>query len=145
MVPDRESVRNTEFARQSYVRLAQSLVNHAQYDSAIIVMDKYQEFFPNEKFPFGLRLYQFPEIYYICGDMQKGDDFMAKMVKNCCDKVEYYGSLGPKFTEYYAEDIDEQISILRQMQLTARQYDRTEMQAQLDPIMDDYLQKYYME
>ena len=145
VVPDRESVRNTEFARQSYVRLAQSLVNHAQYDSAIIVMDKYQEFFPNEKFPFGLRLYQFPEIYYICGDMQKGDDFMAKMVKNCCDKVEYYGSLGPKFTEYYAEDIDEQISILRQMQLTARQYDRTEMQAQLDPIMDDYLQKYYME
>ena len=145
VVPDRESIRNTEFARQSYARLAQSLVNHAEYDSAIIVMDKYQEFFPNEKFPFGLRLYQFPEMYYICGAMEKGDDFMAKMVKNCCDKVDYYGNMERKFVEYFADDIDEQVSILRQMQLTARQFDRSEMQSQLDAIMNDYLQRYYME
>ena len=51
----------------------------------------------------------------------------------------------PRFVEYYVEDIDEQVSILRQMQLTARQYDRTEMQSLLDPIMNEYLQKYYME
>ena len=145
VIPDRESVRNTEFARQSYVRLAQSLVNHAEYDSAIIVMDKYQEFFPNEKFPFSLRLYQFPEMYYVCGAMEKGDDFMSKLVKNCCDKVDYYGNMEPKFMEYYAEDIDEQVSILRQMQLTARQYDRIELSTKLDTIMNDYLQRYYME
>jgi hypothetical protein len=145
VTPDRESVRNTEFARQSYVRLAQSLVNHAEYDSAIVVMDKYQEFFPNEKFPFGLRLYQFPEMYYVCGAPEKGDDFMSKMVKNCCEKVDYYGSLEPKFMEYYSEDIDEQLSILRQLQLTARQYDRPELTAQLNNLMKDYLQRFYLE
>ncbi|MCR5646395.1 MAG: DUF2723 domain-containing protein [Bacteroidales bacterium] len=145
VVPDRESVRNADFARQSYVRLAQSLVNHQEYDSAIVVMDKYQEFFPNEKFPYGLRLYQFPELYYVCGAMEKGDDFMRKMVKNCCDKTDYYGNMEKKFVEYFSEDIDEQVSILRQMQLTAGQYDRAELKAELDPIVSGYLQKYYME
>ena len=138
VVPDRESVRNAEFARQSYVRLAQSLVNHQEYDSAVVVMDKYQEFFPNEKFPYGLRLYQFPEMYYLCGDTLKGDDFMTKMVKNCCDKIDYYGSMGKKYSKYYAEDIEEQLSILQQMQYYTMMYDRTEMGTQLDTIMKMY-------
>ncbi len=145
VVPDRESIRNTEFARQSYVRLAQSLVNHQEYDSAVIVMDKYQEFFPNEKFPFELRLYQFPEMYYVCGEMEKGDAFMEKMVKNCCDKANYYGNMKPVFVKYYEEEIDEQISILRQMQLTAQQYERTDLKTRLDAIMNEYLKRYYLE
>ena len=145
VVPDRESVRNADFARQAYVRLAQSLVNHGDYDKAIEAMDTYQEFFPNEKFPYGLRLYQFPEMYYICGDSLKGDDFMRKMVKNSRDKVEYYGNMEPKFAKYFEEDIDEEISILRQMQLTARQYDRSDMKAELEPMMNKYLQKYYLD
>ena len=143
VVPDRESVRNAEFARQSYVRLAQSLVNHQEYDSAIVVMDKYQEFFPNEKFPFALRLYQFPEMYYVSGAPDKGDDFMRKLVKNCRDKADYYGNMEPRFADYYEEEIDEQITIMRQMQLTARQYERTELQAEMDDIMNYYLERYY--
>ena len=145
VVPDRESIRNAEFARQSYARLAQALVNHQEYDSAIVVMDKFQEFFPNEKFPYELRLYQFPEFYYTCGDMEKGDEFMRKLVKNCCDKVDYYGNMERRFVEYYADEIDEQVSILRQMQLTAMKYDRSDMKAQLNDIMANYLQRFYME
>lgn len=142
VVPDRESVRNTDFARQSYVRLAQSLVNHQQYDSAVIVMDKYQEFFPNEKFPFELRLYQFPEMYYLCGAMEKGDDAMRKLVKNAKDKADYYLGMKPKFTDYFQDDIDEQVSILGQMQLTAKRFDRQEMKSELDAIMNEYLLRY---
>lgn len=145
VVPDRESVRNSDFARQSYVRLAQALVNHQEYDSAIVVMDKFQEFFPNEKFPYGLRLYQFPEMYYRCGAMDKGDEFMRKMIRNCVDKAEYYGGMEPKFVDYYTEDIDEQVSILHQMQTVANQYGRLELKSELDPIMQDYLQRYYLE
>ena len=145
VVPDRESVRNADFARQAYVRLAQSLVNHGDYDKAIEAMDTYQEFFPNEKFPYGLRLYQFPEMYYICGDSLKGDDFMRKMVKNSRDKVEYYGNMEPKFVTYYKEDINEEISILRQMQLTARQYDRTDLKSELDALLSEFIKKNYLE
>ena len=145
VVPDRESVRNAEFARVSYVRLAQSLVGHQEYDSAVIVMDKYQEFFPNEKFPYEIRLYQFPEWYYICGADDKGDEMLKTLVKNACEKIEYYGNMEPKFFQYYQDDISEQMSLLRQMQLTAKRYKRTELQEMLNARMDDYLQRYYTE
>ena len=143
VVPDRESMRNMEFARQSYVRLARSLVNHQEYDSAIVVMDKFQEFFPNEKFPVEIRTYQFPEFYYQCGDSQKGDAFMTKLVNNACDKIEYYGNMKPKFANYYSDDIDENMSLLRQMQLVSRKYERTEMLNVINEKMKEYLNRYY--
>ncbi len=146
VIPDRESVRNSEFARQSYTRLAQSLVNHKEYDSALVVMNKFQEFFPNEKFPYELRMYQYPEMYYVCGDTIAGDDIMLKLVKNASEKVDYYGNITPrKFAPYFEEDIDEQMSLLRQLQLTARKYERKEIKDLLDPMVDDYLMKYYMD
>ena len=135
VVPDRESVRNSEFARQSYVRLAQSLANHHEYDSAIVVMDKYQEFFPNEKFPYGLRLYNFPELYYRCGDTLKGDAFLTTIVNNCFDKLDYYETLKPKFRRYYADRIEEEQSIIGQMQYYALHYNRLELLSRIDAVM----------
>ena len=143
VVPDRESMRNMEFARQSYVRLARSLVNHQEYDSAIIVMDKFQEYFPNEKFPVELRTYQFPEMYYQCGDSVKGDAFMTKIVDNASAKIEYYGGMKPRFANYYSDDIDENMSLLRQMQLVCRKFERTEMLNVINEKMKEYLSRYY--
>ena len=145
VVPDRESIRNSEFARQSYVRLAQSLVNHHEYDSAIVVMDKFQEFFPDEKFHYEIRLYQFPEMYYVCNDSVKGDDFMRKLIKNASEKIEYYGNMQPKFSQYFEETVSEQMTLLRQLQLTARKYERAELRSELDATLNNYLKRYYME
>jgi hypothetical protein len=106
-------------------------------------MDKYQEFFPNEKFPYEIRLYQFPEMYYVCNDSVKGDAFMHKLIKNASEKIDYYGNMKPKFFQYYEEDISEQMSLLRQMQLTARKYERIELKNELDALLNDYLKRYY--
>ncbi len=145
VVPDRESMRNMEFARQAYARLARSLVSHQEYDSAVIVMDKFQEFFPNEKFPVEIRTYQFPELYYTCGEIDKGDAYMKKLVENACDKIDYYGGMKPQFRAYYEEDISENMSLLRQMQLVCRRFERTELQPLLNEKLQEYLQRYYME
>ena len=37
------------------------------------------------------------------------------------------------------------MSLLRQLQLTARKYERKEIKDLLDPMVDDYLMKYYMD
>jgi hypothetical protein len=145
VVPDRESVRNTAYAQQAYSRLAQALVNHDQFDSAVIVMDKYQEFFPNDKFPADIRTYQFPEIYYVCGDTVKGDDYLMKLVDNYSDKIRYYGSMKPKFQKYYEEDIDECFSLLKHFSGVAKKYERTELAQLISDRVMDYLTLYYSE
>ena len=145
VVPDRESVRNAAYAQQAYSRLAKSLVEHDQYDSAIIVMDKYQEFFPNEKFPADIRTYTFPEMYYISGDSLKGDDYLMKLVNNYCEKISYYGSMKPKFRNYYEEELGEAMSIIKHLGNVAKKYGREEMQEQITDNLSRYLELYYME
>ena len=145
VVPDRESVRNAAYAQQAYSRLSQALVNHEQFDSAVIVMDKFQEFFPNDKFPADIRTYQFPEMYYICGATDKGDDYLTKEVNNYCDKVRYYGSMGPRFRNYYEEEIDEGLSLLKHFSDVAKRYERTELAQQITDQMTQFLSLYYTE
>ena len=145
VVPDRESVRNTSYAQLAYSRLAQALINHDQFDSAVIVMDKFQEFFPNEKFPAEIHTYQFPEMYYICGDTAKGDDYLTKLVENYCDKIQYYGSMKPKFKKYYEEDIDEGFSLLKHFVSVAKKYGRDEIAQDISDRMMQYLDLYYPE
>ena len=145
VVPDRESVRESSYAQLAYSRLAQALVNHGQYDSAVIVMDKFQEFFPNDKFPFEIRLYQFPEMYYICGATEKGDAFLSTIAQNYCDKIVYYGSQKPRFRAYYKEDIDEAMSLLQHFNDVAKRYERTELNDLLSARLSDYMVTYYME
>ena len=128
VVPDRESVRNMQYAQLAYSRLAQALVSHRQYDSAVIVMDKFQEFFPNEKFPAEVRTYQFPELYYICGDTIKGDNYMTKLINNYGDRLRYYSGMKPKFQNYYEEEIGEALSLLSHFDKVANKYNRTTMQ-----------------
>ena len=70
---------------------------------------------------------------------------MQKLVKNACDKVDYYGNMKPRFLQYYEEDIAEQVSILRQMLLTARKYERNELKDRLNLKVQEYLQRYYAE
>ena len=70
---------------------------------------------------------------------------MNKLMKNAINKIDYYGNMKPKFVQYHSEDIDEQMSLLRQLQLTARKYERKEYLAILDSAIDEYLRRYYMD
>ena len=144
VVPDRESVREANYAKLAYTRLAQALINHQELDSAVVVLDKFQEFFPNEKFPLDLRNYQFPEMYYACGAIEKGDATMNTLIKNFGDKVEYYGSMKPKFAKYYEEDIQEAMSLLQHLSEVARRYNRTEIGNTLTAKLNEYMTLYYL-
>ena len=108
-------------------------------------MDKFQEFFPNDKFPFDLRSYQFPEMYYICGDTLKGDQFMRDISGNYADKVQYYLNLKPRFQDYYAEDIEEGMSLLKHFGGVAKKYGRADIAQDIADRMTVFLSLYYME
>jgi hypothetical protein len=145
VVPDRESVRNLSYAQLAYSRLAQSLVNHGQFDSAVIVMDKFQEFFPNEKFPVEIHTYQYPEMYYICGDSIKGDAYMMNLVNNYSDKVVYYGNMKPKFKKYFEDELDEGLSLLKHFGDVAKRYERNELAQDITDRLTQFVSLYYEE
>ena len=143
VVPDRESVREVQYAQIAYSRLAQAMVNHGEFDSAVVVMDKYQEFFPNDKIPFEIRLYQFPEMYYACGATEKGDQFLKTIAGNFYDKALYYCNMKPKFKAYFKEDIEEMLSFLNLFKEVADHYQRTELYEQINANLNECKSLYY--
>ena len=108
-------------------------------------MDKYQEFFPSKKFPADIRTLHFPEMYYVCGDSVKGDNYLMQLVNNYCDKISYYGSMKPKLVEYYEDEIGEGMSLLKHFGGVAKKYGRTELAQEISDRMMEYLNLYYAE
>ena len=128
----------------AYMRLAKALVNRARYEEAITVMDKCQEFFPDEKLPYGF-YYEgyFPDLYYRAGAMEKGDDVLQKIAANAIDELRYYKTLEPKFAKYYKENIHDALSLVNTMADNAKRYHRSDIQKELDKVVDEYLD-YFM-
>ena len=126
------------------MRLAQALVNRNQNDSAIAVLDKCQEFFPNEKIPYDLYMLAYPEIYYQAGAIEKGDELINKIIDNCLDDLRYYESLDTKFISYYGENIRENLAMINEMSNVAARAKRTELKMQLDNMLNQEFEKFYM-
>lgn len=137
---DPESFRNVSFIKMAYMRLAKAFVSRQRYEEAIAVMDKCQEFFPDEKIPYGF-YYEgyFPDLYYKAGAMEKGDDVLRKIAANATDELRYYKTLSPKFAEYYKDDIHDALSLVNTMADSAKRNRRYELQEELDRVVNDYL------
>lgn len=139
---DPESRRNVLFVKQAYMRLAQALINCHQNDSAVAVLDKCQEFFPDEKIPYDMYMMTYPEIYYRAGAMEKGDEMVNTIIANCLDNLQYYGEIGPKFIGYYKEDIRENLAMINQLDDVAKKYKRIDLSNNLKPILDEQFNKF---
>ena len=137
---DPESARNVPFIKMAYMRLAQAFVNRGEYEKAITVMDKCQEFFPDERIPFAF-YYEgyFPELYYRSGAMEKGDAVLRKIVANASDNLRYYLSLEPRFIEYYKEDWRDDLALINTMTDAAKRNNRYDIQQELESTVDDFL------
>ena len=70
---------------------------------------------------------------------------MRTIAGNYSDKVLYYASMKPKFQNYYAEDIEEGMSLLKHFGGVAQKYQRQELYDWITQKLTEYLSLYYME
>ncbi len=139
---DPESRRNLLFVKQAYMRLAQALVNRNQNDSAVAVLDKCQEFFPNEKIPYDYYMISYPEVYYKAGAVEKGDELINKIIDNCIDNLRYFNEIEPRFVAYYADAIRENLAVINEMSNVAARNQRMELKVSLENLLDQEFDKF---
>ncbi len=138
---DRESYRNASMGKQSYMRLAQALVNDQKYDSAVQVLDRGLYFFPYKKFIFDYYMLPWAEMYYQSNALDKGDDVLKKIVKRYTDDMDYYFSLEPKFMNYYSDNIQEGFAVLQRASQIARTYHRDDLAKKFDKELKERLSR----
>ena len=139
---DPESRRNLLFVKQAYMRLAQSLVNRGQNDSAVAVLDRCLEFFPDEKIPYDFYMLSYPEVYYKAGAAAKGDEIINKIVANCLDNLRYFSELDVRFIPYYAETIRENLAMINEMINVAKRGNRIELNMRLENTLEEEFGKF---
>ncbi|HQO50517.1 MAG TPA: hypothetical protein PK939_08815, partial [Bacteroidales bacterium] len=129
---DRESFRNSSIAKQSYMRLAQALINEGKKDLAIIALDKSLEFFPAKKFPYDYFMLPWIDIYYEAGDPAKAMDVMEKLADRYLDDLRYYTSLDGKFVKYYNTNMQEAMAVIQRLSEIAGKHSLNDFQKRMD-------------
>ena len=131
---DRESMRNSAIAKQNYIRLATSLLQENKKDSAIEVLDKCLEFFPENKFAFNYYMLPVANIYYQAGAIEKGNTIVESLLEVYCDDLEFYNSLDAKRTRAFDNEKQQAIAIIQQLGQLAKQNKQTELSQQIDSV-----------
>lgn len=129
---DRESSRNSALAKQSYVRLAQSLINQGKADSATMVLDKGLHFFPHEKFTFDYFMIPWVEVYLEAGQTEKGISVLRTIFNRYLDDLRYYNSLSGKFMAYYSSHSQEALAVMQRLIQIADQYQLKELSDEME-------------
>lgn len=129
---DRESYRNTAMAKQSYLRLAQGLMNEGKKDLAVNALDKCIEFFPHKKIAFDYFMLPYIEIYFAAGAKDKGIDLIRILTDRYVDDLGYYSSLSGRFKTYYGQNSEEALAVLQRLSSIAEQNNQKDLAKEID-------------
>lgn len=129
---DRESYRNSALAKQSYMRLAQALLNEGKKDSAIIALDKSIEFFPHKKIAFDYFMLPWIDIYFEAGAPAKAMSVMELLAERYLDDLNYYTSLKGKYIQYYDTNMQEAMAVLQRLSDIAGKRDMKDFQQKME-------------
>ncbi|NCC72027.1 MAG: DUF2723 domain-containing protein [Sphingobacteriia bacterium] len=139
---DPESRRNIVMPRQNYFRLASALVERKEMDSAVVVLDTCQKYFPNNKIIYDMYALQMIEFYYEAGATNKGNEVADIIYANYEADLEYYASLETYFQEYYQEDVERAFSIIQHISSMARRYGQNDQADKIEASINLLLEKF---
>ena len=162
---DENNVRMSMNVRNSFVRLADGLLEEGKRDSAIAVLDRCNELVPNEKVPYNYFNLLMVEAYYKAAHnlktidtdslsreviifpaaSKKGNDVVKIMAKNCEDELKYYFTLDPKFRASVQEELQRSYYIMRELSNIAGHYGEKALSQDVAKRLNDLLSVYQPE
>ena len=125
--------------RNNFNRLAESLLDENKKDSATQVLDKNLELIQSNIVPYNYFSQQTAEFYFQAEATEKGIALTHNIIDYYKENLDYYLSLDDKFLVSVDEEIQRLLYFMREMSVTANQYEQTEL---AEEIMDDF-GKYY--
>jgi len=136
---DRESYRNSRLPRQNYLRAAETLLINGDKQKAVELLDRCNEFFPDNKINYDMIMIPFAEVYYGAGEPEKGNEIILKLLDYYADDLRYYNTVKPSFVEkYYSDSITRIMRILREIAQVTRTNGQPELSAKATELMESY-------
>jgi hypothetical protein len=164
---DENNIRMLMNVRNTFVRLADGLVAEGRRDSAVTVLDRCNELVPNVKVPYNYFNMLMVESYYkasgkslisrskdsvmVVGTninpayVNKANDVIRVMAKNCEEELIYYFTLKPNFRSTVQEDLQRSFYIMKSLADIANQYGEKVVAGEVAKKLNDLLSVYQPE
>ncbi len=119
-------------ARYLFARLAQALLQKNENEKAVEVLDKMFDLFPNERIPLSYDSNPAIEMYYMAGEIEKGNKYARIVAENSLQKLSYYIQLPERFAAAVQEEQTREMAAVQNILMIADRYDQEELKNEVD-------------
>jgi len=133
---DPESLNNSVRPKTNIMRVAQSLLSEGKKTEAIELLDLYLKYFPDSKVPYDMYMLPYAEIYYKAGASEKANMLIERVAKIYSQNLDYYNSFSSGHTQYFEQDVQTSLGILRRLSMVAAENKQTDLAAKMDSLFN---------
>jgi len=142
---DENNIRMFSNLRSSFGRLAEKLTDEGKTDSALVVLDRCMELFPDNKIPFNNTLLSVISAYYHAGGIEKADSLVKELTNKMYLELDYYFSLNTKYTEGrrdISNEVQLNLFILQELYRITGEFNQQATNKEIEEKFMQYVQLY---
>jgi hypothetical protein len=128
--------------RSRFVQLANAMINKSDTAKAIQVLDRCMELTPKEKIPFDFTIIQLAGLYYKCHEIEKANNLVKLLSKDCDEKLAYYLDQQPKFIMAIGDEVMYNFQIIQQLVNLSKSYNQEKLSYDLEAITEKHYSTY---
>ncbi len=128
--------------RNTFNRLAETLVTEGQNDKATRVLDRCKELVPNSVVPYNYFSMLMSETYFKAGQPEKGKDIINTIMDNYKNQLDYYFKLNGPMRRSVDEEIQRCLYFMREMTMICTRNNQPEFAKEITSSFNSYLERY---
>lgn len=140
---DRESARNSNFAKNDYLRLAEACIKNQHNERAVTTLDTYFKHFPLDKFPPDVFTLAYKDKYYEAGALEKGKALATAIFNFYVQELDYINSLSPKYKPLQLQEYQTALAVLQDIAQSADKHKQTELFEKVSQRFETEIAQYY--
>jgi len=113
--------------RNGFAKLAETLINEKQPDSALLVLNKCMEILPDNCIPYNYFSLQIIDLYYRLNKADKAGEISKRLADLTEQELDYFFRLNKTQRELINYDIRINLQIMQQLSMIAKEYKQDDM------------------
>ncbi len=128
--------------RNTFNRLAETLVAEGKNDKATAVLDRCGELIPHKVVPYNYFSMMMAETYFKAGQAGKGKDIINTIMTDYKEQLDYFYKLNGPMRNSVDEEIQRILYFMREMSMICTRNNQTELLKEVSTTFNSYLDRY---
>jgi MFS family permease len=139
---DENNARMMMNIRNTFDRLAESLVAEGQNDKAIKVLDRGIELIPHKIVPYNYFSLLMSETYFKAGQPEKAKEIITTMMNSYKEQLDYYFKMKPAMRNSVDDDIQRSLYFMREINMICTRNNQPELLKAVSATFNSYIERY---